>query len=319
MVLNFFQLQNHTAMTFDLINSENPRDNYTVGPYITSARGDMWLAQGDGSKGVSIRTYSPGSAIFNLLFMWDQNWSLCYRVAGGQLNRIHVNGSKDFWIEVYPTRLDFVCHNGTFDGSNTRVTVPDWQDQLTNAFLEEVSDLEILHYARKFSVSQDEELRGADTQDSVLGKLQIRGAHIQEPTASQKREIENLVAEWVDDFLEHGRRQGTLYGSANGWRIDLQDNGAVERNGVHFYNIAVQYRSGGNNVYAHILLPVGYQIGRRRIRNALLRSMMSGEVTTIFPPENARLPVYTSDEARRSWAVRSLAWMALVGTASVLR
>eukprot|EP00250_Pteridium_aquilinum_P014621 c22099_g1_i1 orf=275-1207(-) len=310
MVLNFFQLRNYTDFTFQLTNIENPRDNYIVGPRVTDARGDMWLAQGDGRQGVSILTFSDGSPIRQFLFMWDQNWALRYRVGGEAQNRhISVNGNKDFSIDVHDTYFKFICYRGTFDGVHSEVTVHDWKDLITNAFLEAVNDLEILRYARQFSDSPNEELR------------ESRVANIQLPNDRQKQNIMDLVATWIDDYLEHNRGQRMLYGEERGWRIDLQDNGAVQRNGMYFYNLAVQYQGGANNVYAHIMLPVGYVIGRRRIRNAFLRSMETSEVVIIFPPENDLLSgiPYTSDQARNSWAVRSLEWMCLRGTASIMR
>ncbi|MCO5587326.1 hypothetical protein L7F22_041275 [Adiantum nelumboides] len=226
----------------------------------------MWLAQGDGAKGVSVLTFCDGSAISPLLHMWDQNWALHYRIGGQTGARsIPVDGSRDFSIDVEGNSLKLVC-NGSFNSGQSSVTVVEWKDQITNFFEEMVSDAETLEYAQQFA---------ADSAICVKrGTRQlVRESGITRPTDAQIRAITNMVAMWEFDYLEANRRQRTLYADRSGWRIDLQHNGAVQRHGIHFYNIAVQYGSGRPNVYAHILIPVGYLIGRRRIRNAILRSM----------------------------------------------
>lgn len=304
MNINFFQLRNNTAFTFNLINTENQRGNYDVGPWVTTARGDMWLAMGSGEKGVSVLTFNDGSAIYSLLFMWDQDSALRYRLGGEtQTRAISVNGSKDFSIDVYDTHLTFVCYNGSFNSSQSTVTVDDWKGSIINHFGDLVSNTEVLRYARQFAGASPDELRSP---------LQLRGG-IQLPTEAQVQAITNLVAMWEDNYLEHNRRQSTLYSDGNGWRIDLQENGAVVRNGMRFYNIAVQYGGGRDNVYAHIMLPVGYVIGRRRVRNAILHSMHTSQVMVIVPPESGLHVVqaiaYNSDTARNSWSVQSLQWL----------
>ncbi|MCO5587330.1 hypothetical protein L7F22_041279 [Adiantum nelumboides] len=304
MVLNFFQLRNNTPFTFQLINSENSGDNYNVGPYDSTSHHDMWLAQGDGAKGVSVLTFCDGSAISPLLHMWDQDWGIHYRIGGQTWARsISVNGNKDFSIEMDNNSIRFVC-NGSFNSSESSVTVLEWKDLITNFFENMVSDANTLDYAQQFAP------------DSARAKRDVmqlvRESGITRPTDTQIRAITNLVAMWEDDYLEANRRQGTLYSDGSGWRIDLQDNGAVQRHGMHFYNIAVQYGSGRDNVFAHILLPVGYLIGRRRIRNAILQSMRTSTVMVVIPPQEGLSFVqgiaYNSERARTSWGIRSLQW-----------
>ncbi|KAH6558985.1 hypothetical protein KP509_1Z033600 [Ceratopteris richardii] len=98
------------------------------------------------------------------------------------------------------------------------------------------------------------------------------------PPGSQKEKIDiaRIIAKWDLDIMDRGWGQTTLLQFPReipGWRIDNQENGAFELNGLQYYSIAVQR---GSNVYSSVLVPVGYNLGRTRIRNAMLRSRDEG-------------------------------------------
>lgn len=101
-----------------------------------------------------------------------------------------------------------------------------------------------------------------------------------------------------------------------GWRIDNQENGSFEVQGLQYYNLAVQR---GRAVYASVLVPVGYNVGRTRIRNALLRSRDEGRVVRIAPPapqDPRQPPPQNSPRIAQAW-VMSLQWLVLAGMAVI--
>ena len=71
-----------------------------------------------------------------------------------------------------------------------------------------------------------------------------------------------------------GALQQTLY-SLNGFRIDQQLNGPVQRgdNGDFYWQVAVQ---AGSNLYAAVMIPAGDNVSAGGIRKALYQSLQDG-------------------------------------------
>ena len=138
-----------------------------------------------------------------------------------------------------------------------------------------------------------------------------------------------IIPMWDLDSMDPGMGVSTMYSLAardssdgRAWRIDNQSSGAFMRNGYSYYNVQVQ---SGSNSYAAVLIPVGYRVGRRRIRNALLQSFNTGEVAVIPVPRDAPRQMLTMDDGStrhnpeiREPFVQSLAWAVLIGLASIL-
>ena len=64
----------------------------------------------DGSSGVTIDIVYTGGIVRRLLHMWDDDWNLCYLRAGDStIEKIPVDGNKDFYINLDDDKLEFEC------------------------------------------------------------------------------------------------------------------------------------------------------------------------------------------------------------------
>ncbi|KAH7404822.1 hypothetical protein KP509_15G045000 [Ceratopteris richardii] len=139
------------------------------------------------------------------------------------------------------------------------------------------------------------------------------GDHRITPPANQteKIDIARIIAKWDLDLMDRGWKQCTLVSFPKeipGWRIDNQENGAFPIGGLWYYSIAVQK---GRNVYASVLAPVGYNLGRTRFRNAMLHSRDQGTVLRIAPPrltDPRQPPPQFDPRCAQAW-VSSLNWV----------
>lgn len=140
------------------------------------------------------------------------------------------------------------------------------------------------------------------------------------------KEFTNIVAAWEQDLISVVR-QGTMVSGisgAPGWRIDNQENGLTGPRGpnrLRCNSIAVQKEGGPRNVYANVLVPNGYNIGKRRIRHALLQSQKCKKMVLLYVPKAQadQLPAQ-SDPHRADHFVQGLPWtiMMLDGASAVL-
>ncbi|KAF0443609.1 hypothetical protein F8M41_003539 [Gigaspora margarita] len=122
MVLNICQITNNTAYLFNLINSENHNDDYSIPPY-TTRYADTWVPwkDKDDIKYILIRQ-NPNSAENSrtgtsevTLKLCDYHFHLiCTLYPFRSIARQRVNSSKDFCINIDDRKFTFVCKNGEF-------------------------------------------------------------------------------------------------------------------------------------------------------------------------------------------------------------
>ncbi|CAF1335523.1 unnamed protein product [Didymodactylos carnosus] len=72
----------------------------------------------------------------------------------------------------------------------------------------------------------------------------------------------------------------------------------INRGGTNYYNIQVQI---GRQTFATALIPAAVELGTRKIRNALVQSLMSGNQAVVT----------AGDKGHRSW------WVALISAAGI--
>ncbi|KAI5059379.1 hypothetical protein GOP47_0025698 [Adiantum capillus-veneris] len=172
-----------------------------------------------------------------------------------------------------------------------------------------------------YDASDDPEVR--DHANSLGRPRPKREVTITPPNKDDKQDIQNLVRLWDLDNMDRNLGQATLVEfprrprpneytpHRQGWRIDNQENGSFQRNNLQYYSLAVQ---NGAAVYASVLVPVRYRVGRTRIRNAFLQSMEQGEVVSIdLPPPAQRQPPPQDDVRAENVWVQSLSWVVLAG------
>ena len=158
---------------------------------------------------------------------------------------------------------------------------------------------------------------GTEPPNQRLHKRVVRITRLER--RADKPEFQRIVAAWDSDVMDANLGQTTMvrdvWGAPN-WRIDNQENGATRSQGPNslpYYSIAVQR---GGNVYASVLVPRNYRVGRRRIRNALLQSQSRLEVVMLHVDRSQvdQLPRPDEQPSRSSFLfVQGLAWVLLCG------
>ncbi|CAF1180153.1 unnamed protein product [Rotaria sordida] len=104
------------------------------------------------------------------------------------------------------------------------------------------------------------------------------------PSKNQLHICTHVIAQWTYDALRSNMPSGTLVrGDAahksQGARIDNQ-SGVVRHNNMNYYNIQVQMFG---DTFATVMVPAAVNIGRRKIRNALVESLKRNKQVIISP------------------------------------
>lgn len=145
-------------------------------------------------------------------------------------------------------------------------------------------------------------------------------ARIEELQRADVSPFRRIISRWTFDSMDLGRSQATPVEPERGsaWRIDFQKNGSFIRKDQHgwrYYSVGVQRGKGRNNVYADVLLPATFRVGRRRIQRALNESQARQRtvILTVAGDDLARvlaLGNQSSGAAQRA-DLRSLDWQIL--------